>query len=153
MSEAELKRIEALEAAVMELNPGIVLGEPVQRICGLTMEEWDVVIDGKYLCECKHEEHYGWSPFKLIIHEIYDKDKAFRMGNGVPHTFCRPYRAVGHVQPYFDNAECKAYLDGLNTNALIIRHYTIWAGWKEVISLHAIQSWVDCDKFIVLQND
>ena len=112
-----------------------------ERICGLTMEEWQVVIDGGYLCE------FGDNCIAQLRKE---KEGIFytAKGRGSYHA-CRPYRAAGHVQPYFDNDECREYLDGLSEDAMMIRHDRNTDEWRPC----GITAWNDCDKFIVLSNE
>ncbi|MES0445022.1 MAG: hypothetical protein ABUJ92_00615 [Desulfobacterales bacterium] len=103
------------------------LAPPDQDLkCGLTDEEWQVMIDGGYLCSVGDTKNTfdssnrkGCNLSKLI--NIKGEDYGFTDAKGIGWAICRPYRAVGHVQPYFDNEECKAYLDGLENDALLIR--------------------------------
>ena len=130
-----------------------------ERIYGLTMDEWQVVIGGGYLCEySQNTEHFTHEKIALEIIKDGDvKGRRFRSVAATSSTYsnCRPYRAVGHVQPYFDNDECREYLEGLSDDALIFRHFeknNFWgAGPLKASTLRG--DWFDCDKFIVLEAD
>jgi len=136
-----------MEKAANELE-SLFAPQP-ERICGLTMDEWQVVIDGGYLCEFTGSEGEirRWRSALSSIRELCRFDAPW----GSSFEKCKPYRAAGHVQPYFaDSPECKAYLDGLSDDALIHVHFATNNFWGE--RRGGDLQLVDVDKFIVLSE-
>lgn len=132
---------EAHQDAAIELLTQAISPPELERICGLTMEEWQVVIDGGYLCE------FGTAP---VIDKLATVSATDFQGVVFAHlAICRPYRAVGHVQPYFENGECREYLEGLGDSALV-SSYNANRGWR--FNHSDCVDWVSVDKFIVLDS-
>ena len=146
------------------------LPEP-ESIGVLTMDEWQVVIDGGYLCEFRRsmmESTASTSGFPEWLEQKCKLGKVSPDSSGSDFyakgvgwiANCRPYRAVGHVQPYFDNDECREYLEGLSDDALVIRYSKDWmprgmrTQWcKKPMYMHELpKKWEGINKFIVLSN-
>lgn len=90
-----------------------------QLIQGYTAEQWQTIIDGKFLCEFSDREDFT----DRIIHELDSiGDHVFR-SNECGWTYCRPLRTKGVRQPWF-GGECP-----VNGHALV--SYTLRDGHKE----------------------
>ena len=146
---------EVLEQVQSILNDALEPPEP-ERICGLTMDEWQVIIDGGFLCAYSDQKHKAIERAKegkyLAILKVVlpsNKNNMFYDNVGRPWAFAMPYRAVGHVQPYFDNDECKTYLDGLPLDTDLLWHRVEDNHWHVCHGLDNL-NWGGLDKFIVL---
>lgn len=68
-----------------------------QLIQGYTAEQWQVIIDGKFLCEFSDIEGFGDNPLIQTLKEI----DPFRSRSCLTWNFCRPLRIKGVRQPWF----------------------------------------------------
>ena len=149
-----------LTKALQLITQAMQLLTPVEseRICGLTMDEWQVVIDGGYLIAVSSNSPEAAKRRRSSLTEIHKlrritEDNTFTIAtDGRSFNFAYAVRVVGHVQPYFDNDECREYLDGLSDEAIIVRHYSV-TGWTRPETKREVKGLYNIDKFIVLSNE
>jgi len=76
---------------------------------GLTLEQWEVVIDGEFLCEFSQNGHgeprfVSGEPLENVCSV---SERPYRSASGVKWLHCRPLRKVGVIQPMLDSDECR----------------------------------------------
>lgn len=117
-----------------EIRDGKKVEELIQ---GYTSEQWQTIIDGKFLCEFSSDKN-NWYGISTLTHFALRKesDSIFTPKDGVTWRYCRPLRTKGVRQPWF-GGECP-----VNENAYVYAKYdsdldstgrAIDINWRKVI--------------------
>jgi len=74
--------------------------EQENLIDGYTREQWQRIIDGKYLCEFWDTERFV-SPIFSLLGSVIKKPLPFVRNQGMPYKHCRPAQLYGTRHPCF----------------------------------------------------
>jgi len=85
---------------------------------GLTLEQWEAVMAGGFLCEFRDSDACDWRIGRLT--KMDDSFAQFEMDADERYIECRPLRKAGIIQPTLDSDEFREYWDSLDGDTRIL---------------------------------
>ena len=102
------------------LNAGEDKAPEPELYSGLTLEQWEVVMDGDFICEFWDSDGGGYCISELCDVDA-DSQLPFSMSPFDSKSFkkCSPLREIGIIQPMLDSDECREYTSSIPASSLV----------------------------------